>query len=265
VTQATVGQYGLAGDREWQVVVGGGDHITQRQRPALARVQPDFVPGGLRLSCDGLPDIEVERPKLADQRAQTYFVDVLLGDAGDEAAGWLERVIGVPCRLASIAAGYTRPLPTELRDRFGGDVSLADAAPLLLANEASHQFLLERAAEPFGIERFRPNLVVSGAQAWAEDAWRTATVGGATLDGLTPWPRCAVPQIDQTTGEHHREPALVLKRYRWCAAAPDESGLVRAMMEGNALFGVACAVTPQGATIAVGDRVDVKVREESTS
>ena len=72
------------------------------------------------------------------------------------------------------------------------------------------------ARKPFGIERFRPNLVVHTEQAWVEDTWRTFAVGAAELESLMPWPRCAVPQIDQDTAERGREPAVALRAHRWC-------------------------------------------------
>jgi hypothetical protein len=65
-----------------------------------------------------------------------------------------------------------------------------------------------------------------------------------------------VPQVDQETGERHKEPAVVLKQHRWCAAVTDGADdLSRMMLPGNPLFGMACAAEPVGATIRVGDSV----------
>ena len=48
-------------------------------------------------------------------------------------------------------------------------------------------------------------------------------LGGGSSTSLTaelPWPRCAVPQVDQVSGQRHKEPALALKAHRWCTEAP---------------------------------------------
>lgn len=256
VDRVVVGRYGLVGDREWQVQGPAGQVMTQRKFPALARVRPTLLEGGVRLEHDGLPPIDVARPEVADRDGETLLGLVALGDAGDEAAAWFERLLGVSCRFTAIAEGYERRVEIG-EDLFGQEVSLADAAPVLLANAASHRFLLAHAVEPFGIERFRPNVVVDGCDPWAEDIWCTVSVGSAVVEVALPWPRCTIPQIDQDTGARGREPALVLKRFRWCTDAPRLPEAVRPLIAGNALFGVGGSVQPEGAVITVGDPVEV--------
>jgi uncharacterized protein YcbX len=117
----------------------------------------------------------------------------------------------------------------------------------------------ERAAESFGMDRFRPNLTVD-ADPWVEDTWRDVSIGAARLGVGLAWPRCAIPQIDQIDGTRHREPAKVLKAHRWCSHAPSVPAALRPVLEGNALFGIACSVddtNEPGATVAVGDEVIV--------
>jgi uncharacterized protein len=203
----------------------------------------------------------VARPERVDCEARTGLGRIPLGDAGAEAAAWFEGVLGTPCRLTAIAEGYTRRIVLG-DDLFDQEVSLADAAPVLLVNAASYRHLLQNASEPFGIERFRPNVVIEGCDPWDEDAWEQVAIGAAEAHVVLPWPRCAIPQIDQHTGQRHREPALVLKRLRWCS---DASGLreeLRGLVAGNGLFGAAASIGPQGASICVGDPVEVLRRRE---
>ena len=77
------------------------------------------------------------------------------------------------------------------------------------------------------------------------------SIGAAVLRVALPWPRCAVPQIDQDTGERRREPAVVLKRHRWCTDASSLPPPLQPVIAGNALFGVAASITPAGARSAV--------------
>jgi uncharacterized protein YcbX len=257
VDHARVSEYGLLGDREWQVQGPAGQLMTQRKFPAMARVQPQPIPGGLRLMCDGMPDLDVPRPGAVDTEGNTMTGRVRVADAGDEAAAWLTRVLSIACRLASIGAGYERrPLIGDV-DPFAQQVTFVDAAPIHLVSAASYRFLLDDAGEPFPIERFRPNLVVDGCQAWEEDTWRSLSIGAAELRVVLPWPRCAVPQVDQDTGERRREPAVVLKRHRWCTDASSLPAAVQPVIAGNALFGVAASISPPGATITRGGPVDV--------
>jgi uncharacterized protein YcbX len=258
--EAIAGPFGLKGDREWQVVDASGAPMTQRDHPRLATVRPSLVDGGLLLEAPGLAAIEVRRPDVADVTCQSYFgIEVRLGDAGRPAADWFSEVTGQASRLLGVAEGYRRRLPDGL-DVIGQDLSLSDLAPVHLVNRDSIEELLARAEEPFDTGRFRANVVVDTGVPWAEDRWRAVRVGDVELGSLLPWPRCAIPQVDQHSGERHREPARVLRRARWC---PDSSSLVdvpevaTTILAGNALFGLGCAAGPLGATVRVGDPLEV--------
>lgn len=253
VERATVSQYGLAGDREWQLVDADGLFVTQRKHPALARVRPALTDDGIVLRVGGMDDLEVHRPAAADTMTTTFTGDVPVGDGGDAAAAWFSAYLDEPVRLVGIAPGYER----RFADVFTTQVALGDAAPILVVSEASHRFLADRAKEPFGIDRWRTNIAIDGSEPWAEDSWRTLRIGAATVRCVMPWPRCAVPQVDQETGERRREPAVVLKAHRWCLELPDASPLEQMMLPGNALFGMASSIEPVGAGIAVGDEVEV--------
>jgi uncharacterized protein YcbX len=268
---AIVGEHGLVGDREWQLIDPGGGFLTQRAHPVLARVHPELTSSGIVLRCEGQPDLAVDRPPHVDTTAHTYTGVVPVADAGDEAAAWFGRLIDAPCRLVAMTEGYERrfQIPAaafpDSTSAFAAAVerssatplSLADGAQVLVINAASHRDLANHAVEPFGMERWRANVLVDGAEAWAEDTWRRLRVGEATLDIGLPWPRCAVPQVDQETGGRHREPAVVLKARRWCTSAAELPELLRPVLEGNALFGVTAAATPAGVGVAVGDAVEV--------
>jgi len=253
VEHATVGPLGLVGDREWQVISPEGHPVTQRQHPLLATIQPRLVPDGIELTAPGVGAILVSRPHAADTEARALLGErVQVADGGDEAARWLREVLGAECRLVAIADGYRR-----LVKIFDQEAAFGDAAPVCVANEASWRDLAARASQPFGIERFRPNVIVDAGEPWVEDTWLRFSVGAATLRTAMPWPRCAVPQVDQETGKRHREPALALRAHRWCAEAPGYPDLLRPFLEGSPLFAIGCAVGPVGVTVSVGDPVIV--------
>lgn len=253
---ARVAATGLADDRRYQVVDDGGTPITQRQHPELATVQPSLIDGGIRLECDGRGSLEVAHPE-----ANTTEVSNLLGmavdaaDLGDEAAAWFGSVLDMSCRLVAMTDATKLVV-----DALGVQTSFADAAPTLVANTASLEWLASRGSEPFGMDRFRPNLTVSGADAWDEDTWRTFTIGQASLGLGIAWPRCAIPQIDQRSGERHKEPARILRQHRWCEKGSLEDPFLAGFLEGNALFGIACSIGAPGAVVSVGDAVQVTER-----
>lgn len=254
VAEATVAAGGLAGDRMWQLVSDDGKVVTQRRYPVLALVQPALVAGGMRLTGPGGVAVEVADPAAPDRVVRALLGDeVPVADAGDEAAQWFSAVVGVGCRLVGLCDDGARRIPIVA----GSAVSLADATPVLVANEASRRDLEARATEPFGMDRFRANLVVDGAAPWAEDTWREFTIGAAQLQGLVPMPRCAMPQVDQDTAERHKEPALAMKAHRWCVAAPSLPEGWQPFFNGQPLFGLGATIGPVGTVVRVGDEVTV--------
>ena len=98
------------------------------------------------------------------------------------------------------------------------------------------------------MKRFRPNIVVEGADPWAEDFWKAVRIGGVEIDVAKPCDRCIVTTLDQATGEKTgREPLKTLHKIRR-SVHPDLPNVV--------LFGWNSA--PRGAgEIAVGDAVEI--------
>ncbi|WP_410813277.1 MOSC domain-containing protein [Micromonospora sp. 067-2] len=221
---AFVQPWGLAGDRRWMVVDADGVGVTQRETTRLVGLRAAVRPGGLVLRADGQPDLDVPEPADDDPVAVRTFrnrkLPVPALPAGPAADAWLGALLARPVRLVWLARP-TRHLPAEDRGYDTGDqVSFADAYPLLLANNASldalNDWLTEAGEAPVPMARFRPNLVVEGATAWAEDDWagRPVRIGDRRFRAAGPCDRCVVTTTDQETGVRAKEPLRTLGRYR---------------------------------------------------
>ncbi len=264
VTNAVVTAYGLQGDRTWQVIDADGAPLTQRQHPVLATIRPEPLDptdpnSGLRISAPGRSTIEVAAPGDGPSVvARTLFgVGIEATHAGEVAATWFSEVLGVPAVLVGGAPDVWRPLPEKF-DIWKRVVAFPDVGPVLVVNTASNLWLNERATEPFGIERFRPNLIVDTDEPWVEDTWQHFRIGAASLSQGLPWPRCAIPQVDQDTGVRGSEPARALRRFRWCESAPSIPEALQPIVQGNGLFGIGCSIGTEGTVISVGDEVQVR-------
>ncbi|WP_235926044.1 MOSC domain-containing protein [Actinokineospora pegani] len=248
--RAEVSVTGVVGDRALMVVSAeDGVFLSQRVLPAMATVRPEFVDGGLRLTRGG-SSTEV-RVVLDGPRRQVSLFKHWFGEAvdqGEDAARWCSEALGRQVRLVGVA-------PEHDRDGWGehpGKIGFSDAHALSMISESSLDALNERIAgsggRPVPMDRFRPNVVVSGwAEPHTEDTVRELGIGTADLGFSTKAIRCAVPTVDQRTGERDGpEPTRTLASYR---REPDFGGGVS--------FGAKLAVLTPG-TIAVGDRVRVR-------
>ena len=95
-------------------------------------------------------------------------------------------------------------------------MAFADGFPLLLISQASLDDLSARVGRPLEMLRFRPNLVVQGSAAFAEDSWKRIRIGALEFEVVKGCSRCVLTTIDPQTGERSadREPLTTLKTYR---------------------------------------------------
>ena len=196
---AEVEPWGLAGDRRWMVVGVDGEAVTAREVNAMLLVRPEPTPSGVRLAADGAEPLEVDVPDPAGQVPVTIFGSPLSGAAASPAAdAWLSEVLGRTVRLVHLDDPTRRPSDPAF-SRAEDRVSFADAYPLLLATEESLAALNDDIGAPLPMTRFRPNVVVSGAPAWAEDDWRAVRIGGPdgpTFRVVTGCDRCVITTVD---------------------------------------------------------------------
>jgi hypothetical protein len=134
---------------------------------------------------------------------------------------------------------------------FAGSVpapmGFADGFPVLVCNQASLDALNTHLPERIPMERFRPNLVLEGLPAWAEDRIDALTVDGVTLRLVKPCTRCTIPAIDQQTGEPSTDPSPVLRRLRFDKVLHGltfgENAVIDAAQRGEIARGAACEVS----------------------
>ena len=244
LTTAQVEPCGLAGDRRWMVVDAQGRFLTQRQLPAMARMDATLRAGRLTL---GLGDDRIEVAHGSRRMTVTVWrsrVDATLVDPA--ADRWLGAHLRRPCRLVFLDDQRARPVEPA-HGRPGEHVSFADGFPVLLTSAGSLDALNGALRACIGMDRFRSNLVVGGEPApaaWAEHDWSLLRIGGTVFRAARPCVRCMVPGIDQRSGQTP-DPGEPLRTLGRLNRQPD--GIV---------FGH--NLVPQGAgRVAIGDRVEI--------
>ncbi len=255
VVAFTLDERGAVGDRRWMLVNGDGVAITARTQHRLALIRPSFVDadrnGALRLSAPNMAVCDVAVPESPRVRMVTVWDDTVpADDAGDLAAEWCSDAIGAPCRMVRLSDTARRPL----QSKYAGDqpyasrqVMLSDGAPLLLLSCASidalNARLIAQGEDGVDVARFRPNVLIDGVAAHAEDRWRDVQIGAVTIGVGSPCPRCVMTTVDPQTGQSGVEPLRTLASYR-----RDHTGVAFGMNATHAATGV----------IQVGDAIVVR-------
>lgn len=230
VPAAEIDALGFTGDRRFLVVDATGKFMTQRTAPRMACIDARLANGTLTLSAEGAGSVSI--PTASDPGASLRTVSVWKSeglqaeDCGASASAWLSDFLGQPCHLGRIGPKFSRPI-LKATARPGDTVSFADAYPFLVISEASLAQLNDRIQEnhgaPVPMNRFRPNLVVAGCDAFAEDAWTRVQIGDAVFRNGGPCARCIITTTDQLTGERTgKEPLKTLATFRRDLADPTD-------------------------------------------
>lgn len=249
LTEAVVEPWGLAGDRRWMVVDEQGRMLTGRQLPGLVLVSARAVDDGLELSAEARSPVRVPTPAGPDHVPVEIFGSRFLASLAPGAEAWLTAVLGRPAQLLHLSDPRGRAADPAYAAP-GDPVSFADGFPLMLTNQESLTALEGWVATgprpqdaPLGMGRFRPNLVVTGAPAWAEDRWRRLRIGGVGFRAVKACERCSFTLVHPDTATRTKEPLASLARHR--------------RHDGKAWFGVNLVPEQPGCRLRVGDAVEV--------
>ena len=214
--RATVNPWGLSGDRRWMIVDEHGRFLTQRELPRLALIQAvPYDDGSLLLTASGHRYQTISLPG-----ERTDIIEVLVWKdlvpaqkAPEEASTWLTSFLGRRVNLVYMYDPNLRQTNT-MYTKPGTTVSFADGYPLLCTTEASLTMLNEKLPAPIPMERFRPNVVVSGGAPFEEDTWWRLRIGEVVFTVVKPCTRCTITTVDQETASRGKEPLRTLNSFR---------------------------------------------------
>lgn len=241
---------GLAFDRIFMITDTDGTFITARQFPQMVLFTAALLTDGLHLSA---PD---------GSSASVRFTDFSADAAATEVWGNHFTAHIAPAAINQWLSGFfpravqlrwTGNLPTRrVKQRDDVPLGFADGYPFLLTNDASLRDLQHRCPAGVRMEQFRPNLVISGASAWAEDSWSSLRIGEIIFDVPKPCSRCIFTTVSPSRGQKHPsgEPLATLQRFR---TAQDNSGDVD--------FGLNLIARNSG-IIRTGDEVEILTLRE---
>lgn len=255
--EVTLTEFGIEHDREWMLVGDKGQPITQRVQPDLALVRPRFEDGSLVataprmgrlvLSLERDPDAEIVPVNLWKKPGEG-------ADQGADANEWFSEYLSRDVRLLRVH--QPRFVESECHvDGATDRTGFADGFPLLLASLDSLSELNQDLAEPVPISRFRPNIVVAGADAYDEDFWRELRIGDLRAFVVRACARCPMPNIDQAVGVLPRQ-RPVTEALRATRRGIDPVGEERGEFFGQNLV----HVFEPGTVVSLRDRVEVVER-----
>ena len=242
LNRAEVSDRGFKYDRRWMLIDEHNRFISQREVALMALLKVTIEDENLLITYN---DTSIKVPFIFENKA---VIQVNIWDDTCEALvidenidKWFSKHLDINCRLVYMPDASLRV--TDPRYAPEGCVtSFADAYPFLLISQASLDDLNSRLEMAVPIDRFRPNIVISGGQPYQEDEMNELTINGVSFFGVKLCARCNIPTIDQQTAKAGKEPTKTMARYR--------------LKNNKIYFGQNLIHTGAG-YIAVGDEVNV--------
>lgn len=255
---------GLADDRRWMLIDEHNRFVTQRQWPALARLHTRLDQQTLTLSA-GNAEICIARsePDSPIEAAMIWSDQVQVKAETQPVTDFIRDLLpGLPAlRLVRLAA--QRPQAKPQYQGANTHTVFADMAPLLVANSASldalNTALIEKGLAPVPMNRFRPNVVVTGVKAFAEHRLNGLQHRDYALRFSYPCERCVMTTVDQETGIKHpdMEPYRTLASINTMPAYGEGEHHKPANPKAPAFGENALLQSPTTTTLAVGDNLSV--------
>ncbi len=217
VSQMKLDKYGPSYDRNWMVIDEKCNALTQRQNKRLALFKLNLSDEFIEFNFNNSVFRLTHSPYVNNQRilAKVWAFGEELIDCGEEVAQFLSSCLNQKCRLVKIDINYSRRSSGE-NNRH---ISLVDSRQFLLTSIESLEWLNDKlvvnGSDPVLMNRFRPNIVLSGVgNAFYENCWQSMLIGNLIFHREKACGRCLVITINQETAEQRDNlPLKILAKY----------------------------------------------------
>ena len=252
--EAVLTDTGLDLDRAWMVVDEQGVFLSQRELPRMALIQPLLKTYDMIVKAPGMLALHVSIDEVEKPVTVTVWEDTVKAfDMGDLAAQWFSDFLGKAVRLVRFDPEQTRLSSMKWTNGIEAKNGFDDGFAVLVTSVASLKVLNDKLVadgeKAVTMQRFRPNVVLTGVDAHDEDRLDTLNIetqeGVAQLKHVKPCVRCTIPDVDLQSGKQGTAVGDMLQSYR---ADPQ--------MDGGITFGMnAIVLSGEDSTLRVGQAV----------
>ena len=243
LSEAEVQERGFQYDRRWMLVDSSGMFLTQRNLTQLALLEVKTVGDQLHVFSKKSPEIQVQVPigqAEGPEITVTIWDDELLAKiVSNEIDQWFSKYLGFEAHLVVMPESTHRKVDPRYAV-LDESVSFADGMPYLLIGQESLDDLNSKLASSVPMDRFRPNIVMTGGSAFFEDQLIKIKIGEVDFQIVKPCARCVLTTVDQASGEKGKEPLRTLSTYR---------------TRNNKIYFGQNVVALQSGTVRVGDEI----------
>lgn len=215
---ANITTRGLEHDRRWMLVDDNNEFLTQRAYPQMTLLKTGISGDSITVFHSQDPTDVIRIPlhpatkptvtvKLWDDYCEAQY-------ANDNINEWFSKKLGIKCKAVFMPDDSKRKLDADYALSDEDITGFSDGYPILVISEASLQDLNSKLETPVPMDRFRPNIVLAGTGAFAEDRMKHFLINNVNFYGVKLCGRCIITTTNQQTGERGKEPLKTLATYR---------------------------------------------------
>ena len=209
---------GPLNDRRFMLIDDNNHFLSQRTHPKMAIIGVSISSENeLNMSIPGYDPLILPQTESEPISAVVWKDSVTVVEWSQNISQALSEYLQISCRLVAMAPNAKR-MVAEQYSTGDDEVQFADGFPFLLASQASLDDLNTRLDVAVPMDRFRPNIVITGCAPYEEDQWKSIQIGEIIFDFPKPCSRCTVTTVDQETGifekEKGKNPLKALSLYR---------------------------------------------------
>lgn len=215
IQNAIIEERGIKLDRRWMVVDSFGRFLTQRSHPNLALVKVELAENRLVLNAPQMPAISFATDEYeAGNKIVTIWNEKCAAHSVNQNVNkWFSNYLNENVSLVFFPDYSVRPIDPAFA--VGAHTtSFTDGFPFLLISQSSLNDLNDKLKNKVLMNRFRPNIVVSGTAAFEEDLWKVIKIGDVQMSIVKPCSRCSITTTNQETAKRGKEPLMTLAKYR---------------------------------------------------
>lgn len=217
LTAVNITDRGFKHDRRWMLVDDQGRFISQREVAAMALLKVKLTANGLQVYHQhestgilSIPFAPYNNHSIPVTIWDSSCEAVLVSKEADE---WFSKKLDLSCRLVYMTDETT--ISIDERYNINNSInSFSDGYPILMISQASLNDFNSKTTETITMDRFRPNLVFTGGDAFIENRMKNFEINGLKFYGVKPCARCVVTTINQSTANKGKEPLRTLATYR---------------------------------------------------
>ena len=210
---------GLKHDRSFAIIDSKSRIITARENINLLKIKTKIEKDKLVLFTDPLNKIEL--PLLNNHKEECKEVQIFKDQMSakiinHEINAWVSNILGESAQLVTTDQNNPRKMKSKYNGQEKDYIRFQDASAVHLITESSLEALNKRLAKPITKHHFRPNIVLKGSEAFAEDNWKTIKIGNCEFEVAIKTARCQITTMNPETIEidQHQEPFRTLAQFR---------------------------------------------------